>query len=622
MGKNYGADKILVIGGMPGITERVKSVVEDSSEIDYAANQQEGLEKARQEKPDIIILGCLESQDATLDLHRKLKQGWITRNIPLLVVDMDSKAEPISKLREGLNTKLAERANTFREAVLDRGTFCVTWEQVPGRGAFEMQQDELFENVRKAVSGKKIHGVSITDNPSGIPAISSEMLGVEIKKLGIEPLVHLAFRDKNRSQCEGLLYGLAASGVKNLLLLTGDYPSSIGFAGKAKPVFDLDSVHGLQLVETMNGGMEYEVMQRKVALAPTDFFAGAAVSPFKQAETEVMGQYYKLKKKIEAGAKFIINQIGYDARKLHELLLWLKVKGYDIPVLANIYILPYGVAKTMNANQIAGCVVTDKLVADIAEERKAEDKGKSARLNRAAKMYALAKGMGYAGAHIGGYNVKYEMVEYVIEKGEELADDWEALISDFDYPQKDGFYFFIRDPKTRLNLSVPAVKPARTARPPIYELSRLAHTTIFEPKSIVFRALRPVTRWVDSLSVLKAGFGKFEHLNKVVLFDCMNCGDCALFDVAFLCPMSQCPKNQRNGPCGGSYEGWCEVYPNEKKCIWVKAYERLKGHKQEDTIGEYIVPPCNWELWQTPSWLNFYLGRDHTAERLGIKPPD
>ena len=166
---------------MPDITERVRAVIEDSSQIDYAANQQEGLEKARRDKPDIIVLGCLESQDATLDLHRKLRQGWITRNIPLLVVDMDSKAEPISKLREGIKAKLAEKANTFREAVLDRGTFCVTWEQVPGRGAFEMQQEELFENVRKAVSGKKIHGVSITDNPSGIPAISSEMLGAEVR---------------------------------------------------------------------------------------------------------------------------------------------------------------------------------------------------------------------------------------------------------------------------------------------------------------------------------------------------------------------------------------------------------------------------------------------------------
>ena len=42
---------------------------------------------------------------------------------------------------------------------------------------------------------------------------------------------------------------------------------------------------------------------------------------------------------------------------------------------------------------------------------------------------------------------------------------------------------------------------------------------------------------------------------------------------------------------------------------------------QENSLGDYIVPPCNWELWQTSSWLNFYLGRDHTAKRLGIKPP-
>jgi methylenetetrahydrofolate reductase (NADPH) len=110
-----------------------------------------------------------------------------------------------------------------------------------------------------------------------------------------------------------------------------------------------------------------------------------------------------------------------------------------------------------------------------------------------------------------------------------------------------------------------------------------------------------------------------EHMIKVPLFDCMNCGDCGLFDVAFLCPMSQCPKNQRNGPCGGSYEGFCEVYP-DRKCVWVKAYERLIGHKEEDSIGEYIVPPCNWELTGTSSWLNFYQGRDHSAKRLGIEP--
>jgi methylenetetrahydrofolate reductase (NADPH) len=108
---------------------------------------------------------------------------------------------------------------------------------------------------------------------------------------------------------------------------------------------------------------------------------------------------------------------------------------------------------------------------------------------------------------------------------------------------------------------------------------------------------------------------------KTAMFGCMNCGDCALFDVAYICPMSQCPKQQRNGPCGGSYHGWCEAYPEERKCIWVQAYERLKAFDEEDKLAEYVVPPTNWALRDTSSWLNFYLGRDHTARRLGIKPP-
>jgi methylenetetrahydrofolate reductase (NADPH) len=212
------------------------------------------------------------------------------------------------------------------------------------------------------------------------------------------------------------------------------------------------------------------------------------------------------------------------------------------------------------------------------------------------------------------------MVEYIIGKGEELSSNWQDLVAEFDFPQKNGFYLFQKDLATGLNLDKPAARTAKATHPPIYLLCRLAHATLFNPDSIVFKAFKPVAKFADSSPLLKSLEERFEHINKVVLFNCMNCGDCGLFDVAFLCPMSQCPKNQRNGPCGGSYEGWCEVDP-DKKCVWVRAYERLKGHKEEDTIGDYIVPPCNWELTGTSSWLNFYLGRDHSAQRLGIEPP-
>ena len=315
----------------------------------------------------------------------------------------------------------------------------MTWEQIPGRGTFEVSQAAVIENARKATAKGKIHAISLTDNPGGTPAMSPEIFCAEIKKTGIEPLVHFAMRDKNRNECESLLYGLAGIGVKNLLVLTGDYPTSTGFQGKAKPVFDLDSVQALQLIDALNKGLEDDSTGKKNILKPTDFFAGAVISPFKQTEAELMGQYFKLKKKIKAGAKFIVTQVGYDARKLQELILWAKINDYQIPFIANIYILPYGAGKTMNANRIPGCIVTDKLLAKLAEERTMPDKGKTARMDRAAKMYAIAKGLGFKGVHIGGQGTTYETVEYIIDKGEELAPQWEEFTSAFDFPAKRWF---------------------------------------------------------------------------------------------------------------------------------------------------------------------------------------
>ena len=636
--------KIIVICEI-NLANLVREAIGDSYDVMHISDPEQALFVTRKERPVMIVLGYIEPQGAASQLYFKFKEGWTTKNIPILIVEIEShdsskrvlNTEESQKvaaieylilsntggntLKETLQKVLQASRNTFKEAVLNPDVFCVTWEQIPGRGAFEVSQEEVIENARQAAGKGKIHAISLTDNPSGTPAISPEMLSAEIKKAGVEPLVHFALRDKNRNECESLLHGLSSLNVKNILVLTGDYPAPTGFKGKGKPVFDLDSVQGLQLVESLNAGLEYDALGKKAILSPTDFFAGAAISPFKQTEPELMGQYYKLKKKIDAGAKFIITQVGYDARKFHELLQWLKINNYLTPLMANIYILPYGAGRTMNANQIPGCVVTDKLLTTLDEERKDKDKGKSARLNRAAKMYAITKGMGYSGAHIGGYDTTYEMVEYVINRGEELAPRWQELVTEFDFPQKDGFYFFQKDEKTGLNTPNLASRNAKSANPPIYIFSRLVHKTLFNPNSIVFKGFMPLAKSVDKGPKMKHAFGKFERVNKVVLFNCTDCGDCALFDVAFLCPMSQCPKGQRNGPCGGSYEGWCEVYPGEKKCIWVKAYQRLKKHKEENSIVENVVPPCNWELQHTSSWLNYYLGRDHVAKRLGINPP-
>jgi methylenetetrahydrofolate reductase (NADPH) len=516
---------------------------------------------------------------------------------------------------------MVDYLSKYHEILATRSTFAVTWELVPGRGAREKEQEAAIAAAQKAAQGGKVHALTLTDNPGGNPAISPEVLGMEIAKLGIEPLVHLTCKDKNRNQLEALLYGLERNGVRNLLAITGDYPVS-GYTSRAKPVFDLDAPNLVALIAALNQGLEVPTPRGSATLAPTHFYAGAAVSPFKQLESELLGQYNKLGKKLKAGAQFIVTQLGYDARKFHEVLLMVKRLGFEqVPVIGNVYVLGAVPARLMNGNGVPGCVVTAKLLATVTAEAEAKDKGKAKRLERAAKMYACMKGMGYAGVHIGGHALKYEDVEAIIAQGEELALNWRDLLPEFDDPQPNGWYYFQKDAATGLNTETPTDRAQN--RPPFrlgYAGFRLLHHSMFDPHGVLHKPMRAMSRAIDG-SFFEHAFTRLEQLGKEVTNECMHCGDCGLPDVAYVCPTSQCPKGQRNGPCGGSFEGWCEVYPGKRQCIHVRAYDRLKHYGAQDSLGAYQVPPVNFDLWHTSSWLNFFMGRDHTAKRMGLEPP-
>jgi hypothetical protein len=100
-----------------------------------------------------------------------------------------------------------------------------------------------------------------------------------------------------------------------------------------------------------------------------------------------------------------------------------------------------------------------------------------------------------------------------------------------------------------------------------------------------------------------------EEITKKLLFDCRMCGQCILHSTGMTCSMT-CPKNLRNGPCGGvRNNGHCEVIP-DMKCIWVQAYERSLDMP---TYGQEIMllqPPINWELQDTSAWVNLLTGVD------------
>ena len=111
-----------------------------------------------------------------------------------------------------------------------------------------------------------------------------------------------------------------------------------------------------------------------------------------------------------------------------------------------------------------------------------------------------------------------------------------------------------------------------------------------------------------------------EKASKSLLFKCRDCGDCSLPEIGFLCPESQCAKNQRNGPCGGTREGQCEVN-GIGECIWLRAYERLKHEGKEAHLLDHAPVIQNQGLRGTSAWANFWLGRDHTAKTAEANLP-
>jgi len=99
---------------------------------------------------------------------------------------------------------------------------------------------------------------------------------------------------------------------------------------------------------------------------------------------------------------------------------------------------------------------------------------------------------------------------------------------------------------------------------------------------------------------------RVEHLAKGPLFDCSDCGQCILRSTALTCPM-RCPKQMRNGPCGGSMDGKCEVFP-DRPCIWNLIWERSQRLGWRRKL-EWTKPAVDWRLWGTPSWWNLLTGR-------------
>jgi methylenetetrahydrofolate reductase (NADPH) len=499
----------------------------------------------------------------------------------------------------------------FQRSLADPGEFTLTLELVPSRGGRSTAHARALAFARQAGDDGRLHAVSITENAGGHPALSPEVMGLEICKLGLDVIIHLSCKDKNRNQIESLLFAWDRVGLRNLLVITGDYPQR-GYRGHPKPVFDLDAIQTLDLTSRLNcehKGSDRRNPAIKKAVEPTSFCKGVAISPFKLQEAELAMQYYKLHRKAAAGANYVITQVGYDARKFDELLRYMRLNQIKLPTLGNVFIPTPTVARMMRENLIPGVVLSDHYYAKMQEEFKEADRGRRKGLLRGAKLLCVQKGLGYAGAHIGGPNLTFAELDFLLNEAERMADDWPDFLPDFSCWPHDSYYFQPGGVSV-LNDDTPMVGP-KGVRSFHYAAANFIHELAFVETGALYKAAQRLCRALDEGSGSRA-FGTAEHLVKLMMFGCRNCGDCTLAELGFLCPQNGCAKYLLNGPCGGSRDGWCEVYPGRKKCLFVKVYERLKAVDRDGSYKDGFVPPRDWALHETSSWINFFLNRDHT----------
>jgi methylenetetrahydrofolate reductase (NADPH) len=203
------------------------------------------------------------------------------------------------------------KAGSHLERVLEKRMFAVTGELNPPKG-----NDVSAVKRRAGLLKECVDAVNVTDNPSAIVRMSSLAASSLLIQMGLEPIMQMTTRDRNRIAIQSEMIGATALGIKNMLCLTGDH-QSFGNQVDSKNVHDLDSVQLIDCARTMRdqhallGGVER--IEGEIGL-----FIGAVENPFGDP---VEFRAIRLSKKVRAGADFIQTQCIYDMNRFKE---WMK----------------------------------------------------------------------------------------------------------------------------------------------------------------------------------------------------------------------------------------------------------------------------------------------------------
>jgi methylenetetrahydrofolate reductase (NADPH) len=243
--------------------------------------------------------------------------------------------------------------------LIQAGHFAVTGELGPPKGWEREEIEHKGELLRGAVDA-----INLTDNQTAIVRMSSIAAGRILVEMGLEPIIQMTCRDRNRLSIQGDLLGAAALGMRNLLCLSGDH-QRFGNHPTAKNVHDIDSIQMIQIVTKMRDEAIFQCGE-EIEGGGLPMFVGAAANPFGDP-FEL--RPYRLAKKAAAGANFIQTQLIYDIPRFKEYMKKVVDMGLHekVAILAGVGPLKSsGMARYMR-DKVPGMIVQDYYVDEMTK---------------------------------------------------------------------------------------------------------------------------------------------------------------------------------------------------------------------------------------------------------------
>jgi len=253
------------------------------------------------------------------------------------------------------------------EKILGKGEFALTGELGPPKG------NDVAVIKRKAEYLRgKVDAVNVTDNQTSIVRMSSIATSALLIQMGLEPVMQMVTRDRNRIAIQSDIFGATALGIKNMLCLSGDH-QNFGNQKDAANVFDIDSIQLIQCVRTMRDEGKLLGGEEKID-GEIKLFIGAAANPFADPfEFRVV----RLAKKVKAGVDFIQTQCIYDMDRFKEWMRMARDRGLHekVHILGGVTPLKSGGMARYMAKNVAGIIIPDAIIERMVKAKEPAQEG-------------------------------------------------------------------------------------------------------------------------------------------------------------------------------------------------------------------------------------------------------